>query len=462
MRLWALALLLLALPAAAATESAEDAFQVARKSYRALKADPARRKLRHHWLAVAHRFEAVASRFPKSGRAPEALFGAAELLKDLSRLSRLDEDLQAAISDYQRLCGAYPKHRLAGDSALALASIFLERTGQPEQARRVLKRALADHPKTARAPELKKLLASLPVEQGKPSSRRRALLEAIARTSSVPPRGAWAEETAAEAAGPEGRDTVVARDRLRALGQSQKGADATLVQQLGLKVHRVVIDAGHGGRDTGAIGARHTREKDVALAIALALRERLTEAGLEVVLTREGDSFVGLEERAKRANEARGDLFLSIHCNSAAGRKLRGIETYTLNTSSDRYSIRLAARENSSSEKGISDLQYILADLATKANSDESSRLAARVQQGLVHQLQSRRRDVRDLGTKEALFYVLLGVRMPAVLVETSFLSNPEEEKLLSSPAYQQEIAKAIAAGVEDFLSDRQRVAKVN
>ena len=169
-----------------------------------------------------------------------------------------------------------------------------------------------------------------------------------------------------------------------------------------------------------------------------------------------------LEDRATLANSARGDLFISIHCNSAPKKKLRGIETYTLNTSGNRYSIRLAARENASSERGVSDLQYILADLATKANTEESSRLAARVQQSLVSQLRARHRDVQDLGTKEALFYVLLGVRMPAILVETSFLSNPEEERRLSSKAYQGDIAKAIAAAIHEFLGSRQQVAKVN
>jgi len=143
-------------------------------------------------------------------------------------------------------------------------------------------------------------------------------------------------------------------------------------------------------------------------------------------------------------------------------RRLRGIETYTLNTSSDRYSIRLAARENASSDRAVSDLQYILADLATKANTEESSRLAARVQQSLIGQLRAKQRHVMDLGTKEALFYVLLGVRMPAILVETSFLSHPEEERLLSSKAYQAEIASAIAGGVQDFLANRQRLAKVD
>jgi N-acetylmuramoyl-L-alanine amidase len=250
--------------------------------------------------------------------------------------------------------------------------------------------------------------------------------------------------------------------RARAIGARARSGDATLAEQLGLKFRRVVIDPGHGGHDTGAIGRKGTREKDVALAISLRLRRLLANEGLEVILTRSGDSFVRLEDRAMIANQARGDLFISIHCNSAPKKKLRGIETYTLNTSGNRYSIRLAARENASSERGVSDLQYILADLATKANTEESSRLAARVQQSLISQLRARHSDVQDLGTKEALFYVLLGVRMPAILVETSFLSNPEEERRLSSKAYQGDIAKAIAAAIHEFLGSRQQVAKVN
>ena len=120
MRPWALALLLLATPAGAAKGPSEDAFASAGKSYRSLKADPARRKLRHHWLAVARQFESVASRFPSSTRAPEALFKAAELLRELSRISGLEEDLQAAVADYQKLRTAHPRHPLAADSALAV------------------------------------------------------------------------------------------------------------------------------------------------------------------------------------------------------------------------------------------------------------------------------------------------------------------------------------------------------
>jgi len=251
------------------------------------------------------------------------------------------------------------------------------------------------------------------------------------------------------------------RERLKAI-KTRAASEVTLAEQLGLKFRRVVVDPGHGGHDTGTIGADGTREKDVALAIAKKLRTVLTEQGLEVVLTRETDRFVRLEERARIANLARGDLFISIHCNSLPQRHIRGIETYTLNLASDRYAIRLAARENATSEKGMSDLQFLLADLATRANTEESVRLATQVQSGLVSSLRSKDAKLRDLGTKEALFYVLLGTKMPAILVETGFLSNAEEEKRLGSPGYQEDVARAIASGVQGFLGNRERLAKAN
>jgi N-acetylmuramoyl-L-alanine amidase len=223
----------------------------------------------------------------------------------------------------------------------------------------------------------------------------------------------------------------------------------------------VVIDAGHGGHDTGAIGRRGTREKDVTLSIARRVSELLADRGLEVILTRDEDSFVSLEDRARIANEAKGDLFISIHCNAASDRRIRGVETFTLNVASDRYSIRLAARENAQSEKSLSDLQFILADLATRAHTEESERLAERVQKSVVASLSREYPGIEDHGTKQALFYVLLGAKMPAILVETSFLSHLEEEKRLASRAYQSDLAEAIASGVQGFLEDRHRMARV-
>jgi len=561
-RLLVLAIGVLALPALAAPDPAEQAYQAARKGYYALKQDPKRRKFRDGWLAVAHRFEAVAKRYPSSARAPDSLFTAAQLLSDLSRISLLSEDATAAMEDYRALFETYPRNRLADDAALALARAHLDRE-QAEAARRVLERA-RKLPRGDQTARLRALAASLPPEPKEPAHRSAAgkggearaqgtrpgataevrsggapeartgapaprdaapaearsaapppprdgaahpvetpgwLKEATARRptapatdSETPEAAAAVDEEESPTAPPPGRpEPAVAprpaiastpepsraagspdagailaqapagtvRERLRALGKRTPG-EVTLAEQLGLKVRRVVVDPGHGGHDNGTVGAAGTREKDVALAIAKKLRTVLTEQGLEVVLTRETDRFVALEERARQANLARGDLFISVHCNSLPQRSIRGIETYSLNLGSSRYAIRLAARENASSEKGMSDLRFLLADLATRANTEESVRLASRVQEGLVSRLTPRDGKIRDLGTKEALFYVLLGTRMPAILVETGFLSNAEEEKRLGSAEYQELVARAIAAGVQDFLGNRDRLAKAN
>jgi N-acetylmuramoyl-L-alanine amidase len=532
--------LLSPLAAQAKRDAAEDAYQEARRSYYALKDDAARRKLRHHWLHVARKFESVASRYPKGPRTADALYTAAELLNELSRISFVEEDLRAAIADYSRVVESHPKHRLADDAAVTLARIYFERLDQPESARRVITSNLTANPKGDRVKDLKALLASLPSPKA-PAPRHPTPKAAPAVAAAEPPAPVVIRVDLSKPADPEPTHTVaaapapthkepqvaqstpapvpeskpapvpeskpasapeqkptpapespaqavasvqqppaaapvtpaphkpvtapvdekVAQARLKAAAKVSHSAELTLAEQLGLKVRRVVIDAGHGGHDTGAIGRKGTQEKDVTLAIARKLARELRTRGLEVMLTREDDHYLKLEERARLANELKGDLFISIHCNSAPTSKLRGVETYTLNTSADRYSIRLAARENASSEKGISDLQFILADLATKANTEESTRLATQVQKNLVSHLSSEYKGVKDLGTKEALFYVLLGTKMPAILVETAFLSHAEEEQRLASEKYQEDVAQAIAHGVDDFLGNRRKMAQV-
>jgi len=463
---------------AAAEDAPEHAYQQARRAYYQLKGDAGRRRYRDSWLGVAHRFEAVSQKFPSSARAPDALFTAAGLLAELSRISQVPEDLAAAVDDYRKLLDRHPRHHLADDAALALARIQLERLGQPEAARATLKLALERLPKGDQAPRLKTLLASVPAEPPrKPSAPvvRRPAPKAVRDFPSLskpappsPPAVASAEPAPeaepppqAPAEAPPAAPAPSVRERMRSVGL-KTGGEVTLAEQLGLKVRRVVIDAGHGGHDTGAVGPSGTEEKTVALAIALRLGQVLSDQGLEVVQTREDDHFVRLEDRARLANEARGDLFISVHCNSGSQASWRGVETYSLNLTSDRYAIRLAARENASSARTMSDLQFLLADLATRAHTDESARLAERVQRSVVSRMSARYPRTRDLGRKEALFYVLLGAKMPAILVETAFLSNPEDEKRLASAAYQDDVARAIAAGVQDFLGNRDRLAKAD
>jgi len=227
-------------------------------------------------------------------------------------------------------------------------------------------------------------------------------------------------------------------------------------------IRRVIVDAGHGGHDTGAIGPTRVREKDVTLAIARRLAKRLQARGFEVVLTRRDDTFVALEERTAIANARHGDLFVSLHANAHPRRDRRGVETYVLNVADDRYAARLAARENGALAEeadGGKDVRRILSDLDAKASVDASRRLAHAVQRELCAGIRSRVGETRDLGVKSALFYVLLGARMPAVLVETSFISNRAEEKRLSSARFQEEVATAVSRAVESFALREARVA---
>src|SRR5207249_7705828 len=158
------------------------------------------------------------------------------------------------------------------------------------------------------------------------------------------------------------------------------------------------------------------REKDVALAIARVLAHRLRALGFTVVLTREDDSHVSLDERTRIANQARADLFISVHCNAARRRRLSGVETWTLNVASDRYATRLATFENADAERTVSDLRLILADLATRANASDARDLAQPVQGSLVRNLRAPVGTLPGHGVNQALFYLLLGARVPAIL----------------------------------------------
>ena len=224
-------------------------------------------------------------------------------------------------------------------------------------------------------------------------------------------------------------------------------------------VRRIVVDAGHGGHDPGAIGPGRVREKNVTLAMALRLAKKLRDDGFEVVLTRRGDRYLALEERTAIANTARGDLFISIHANAHPRRNRSGIETWVLNVADGRYPSRLAARENGLDLDGEGEAARILTDLDAKASAGASGRLARLVQREVTAGVRAHVGDVRDLGVKSALFYVLLGARMPAVLVETGFISNREEERRLASARYQDEIAGGIARAVSAFARSTERVA---
>ena len=227
----------------------------------------------------------------------------------------------------------------------------------------------------------------------------------------------------------------------------------TLTRALGLKVARIVIDPGHGGFDTGTIGPTGLEEKNVVLDIGLRLRKLFeTRTDSEVFMTRSTDKFIPLEERTAIANEDRADLFISIHANASRDHRVRGIETYFLNFTSDPEALRLAARENATSQESVHQLQNLIKKIALNNKIEESQELARDIQTVLYKRVSRVSRGVHNRGVRKAPFVVLIGANMPSVLTEISFLSNPHSERLLRSPAYREQIAKAIFTGIEDYI----------
>lgn len=229
-----------------------------------------------------------------------------------------------------------------------------------------------------------------------------------------------------------------------------------LAKQLALHVKRIVIDPGHGGKDCGAPGYyKGVFEKDITLRVAKKLGERIKkELGCEVFYTRTSDKFLPLEERTAIANTKNADLFISIHANATEKRYTYGIETYFLNLATDNDAIMVAARENATSAKSISDLEIILNDLMRYSKINESSHLAACVQNGLIKDLQPKYSKIKDLGVKQAPFYVLLGAKMPSILVELGFISHKTECKRLTNFKYQDRLVSGIIKGVKRYIKE--------
>jgi len=242
-----------------------------------------------------------------------------------------------------------------------------------------------------------------------------------------------------------------------AVDRSRKIPRGALAKQLALGVRRIVVDPGHGGKDFGAPGfTPGIHEKDVVLEISKRVARKIREElNLEAVMTRSDDRYLTLEERTAFANTRGADLFVSIHTNASRDPRAFGTETYFLNLATDDESIRVAAMENATSTKNISDLSSILSDLLKNAKINESSRLAEMVQYALVKNLSRRGYDrVKDKGVKQAPFYVLLGARMPSILVETAFISNRDECRLLTTSAYQEHLAESIVQGLRGYIRE--------
>lgn len=245
----------------------------------------------------------------------------------------------------------------------------------------------------------------------------------------------------------------------RAMARRGAEGDDRNLPALMRPVRTVVIDPGHGGRDPGAIGIGGLREKDVTLRISRELGARLADRGFKVVYTRSNDREIGLEERTAIAEGALGDVFVSVHANAAPRRSVHGIETYYLNANHERHSIDLAARENGIARSQVNALQRTLAKLSMQEVSPQSKSLATFVHYQILRGMPGRYGRVEDLGVKQGPFYVLFLSDMPAILLETGFLTNRDDARRLRDPKYIESLADMIADGLVRYRDSAQTIA---
>jgi len=245
--------------------------------------------------------------------------------------------------------------------------------------------------------------------------------------------------------------------------QPTRDGQSTLTRALGLKIGRIVIDAGHGGHDTGTIGPTGLMEKDLCLDVALRLGKIIQQRlpGADVVYTRSDDTFIPLEERTHIANEAKADLFISIHANSSHDHGARGIETYYLNLKGSPDAMEVASRENATASESIHDLDDIVKRIARSEKIDESREFASDIQDSLSKRIQKQYKPVKDRGVRKAPFVVLIGADMPSILTEISFLSNPADEQLLKKPEHRQRVAEGLYQGVASYLQSLNSITGI-
>ena len=284
-----------------------------------------------------------------------------------------------------------------------------------------------------------------------PSSAASAPSNAMTRSAGASGKTSRAKQIGPLAGNPGAKPDLV---RPSSTPHPTRDGQSTLTRALGLKIGRIVIDAGHGGHDTGTIGPTGLMEKDLCLDVALRLGKIIQQRlpGADIVYTRSDDTFIPLEERTNIANQAKADLFISIHANSSQDHAARGVETYYLNLKGSAEAMEVAARENASSDQGVHDLEDLVKKIARNEKIDESKELAEDIQDSLAKRMQKTSKTVKDRGVRKAPFVVLIGADMPSILTEISFLSNTADEKLLKQPEYRQRVAEGLYQGMASYL----------
>jgi len=331
--------------------------------------------------------------------------------------------------------------------------------------------SIPQSPLVATMPHQSGLIAALPIPTGDMSSVA-GKLTAGARAKTVQTSDGLLVQATTGAArpilsatAPRGSSAVMNGTNSRQVvgvaspAQPKGTGDSSLVRVFGLKLGKVVIDAGHGGHDTGTIGPDGLMEKELVIDVAVRLGKLITERlGADVVYTRSDDTFIPLEERPKIANHERADLFISVHANSSPEPTATGVETYFFNFNSDKHGLDLATRENATATSSISDLSDLLHKAVLQAKLEESREFAQQIQSALWAGSVKMNSHSRDRGVRQAPFVVLIGATMPSILAEIGFVSNPHDEKLLQRADQRQKIAEALFRGVSQYAKSLSHV----
>ena len=410
-KIFLLTLFLLA-PTFVYAETAVDAYQSAHDCYVSLLQDAAAQKYRENWENCIGQFREVVKRYSRHDKGEDAKYSLGRLYEELAANSKNQADWLKAVKEYESFARQYARSKMADDAYFRAACIHWEQLQNKDAAEKNLHRVIKFYKTGDKAGEASKYLEA--VEAG-------IILKETAPKDEPP---------AAISAKP-------------------------------LKTFIVVIDPGHGGSDTGAIGPSGTKEKDLTLSLSKKIAAELKEQlkNVQVFLTRDSEATLTLDDRVKFANRRKADFFISVHANASTSKKAHGIQTYYLNNASDEAASRLAAQENKNSGRSVSDLEKIISTMIQTASTEESRELAKTIHKGVVSGLSAKYQGISDQKVRSALFYVLVGVQCPSILLETSYISNRKEEKRLGSKDYQINIARAVAKGLREHLKVRKNLA---
>ena len=384
-----------------------------------------------NWNRCIDQFEALAEKNPKTEQGKNARFNVARLSQERFEKFSQDSDLKKAFKQYNEFIRQYPKDSLADDAFYRIATLRYDKEKDADRAVLALTALLERYPKGDMAGPARTMLASLKAEGPKTADNKENAKPVI--------------------------DIVPVPEREEGL-REENLKEEPVEEENDFSVRTIVIDPGHGGEDTGARGRKGTKESDVSLQIARKLAYQLRkDLPVTVLMTRTNNKTLSLSERNQFANQHSADLFISIHANASTIHTANGVQTFYLNNATSSAASQLAAFENKALGKTLNLSSRVLATMEQNANTEESRVLAQEVHKTLVKNLKGSYGDVKDLQVATALFDVLIGVKAPSILVETSFITNPKEESRLRDSGYQWKVARGIAAGMKQFVSKRRQ-----